>query len=218
VLILARVPAFPPRPWCLLLFLGCSWSRPPATALPAEAERPPPASALRSAEDFRGLPEPDRSRALFAEINRVLSHPRCANCHPDGDSPLQAMDSHLHDPPVLRGPEDRGVVGMKCTGCHQEHNLELARVPGAPGWHLAPIEMAWVGKSPHHICEQIKDPKRNGGKTLQQIHHHLAHDELVAWGWHPGHGREPAPGTQAELGVLTEAWIASGAHCPQEAP
>ena len=33
----------------------------------------------------------ERSRALFLEASRVLLHPRCANCHPDGDVPAQGM-------------------------------------------------------------------------------------------------------------------------------
>jgi hypothetical protein len=105
---------------------------------------------------------------------------------------------------------------MECATCHQDHNLEVAWVPGAPTWRLAPTEMAWVGKSASQICQQLKDSRRNGGRSLRQIQEHLAHDPLVAWGWHPGHGREPAPGTQAELGVLVQAWIATGAHCPEE--
>jgi hypothetical protein len=64
------------------------------------------------------------------------------------------------------------------------------------------------------ICEQIKDPKRNGGRTLADIHRHIATDSLVAWAWRPGVGRDPAPGTQAELGELINAWIAAGAQCP----
>ena len=74
--------------------------------------------------------------------------------------------------------------------------------------------MAWQGKSLAQICEQIKDPKRNGGKTLAQIHEHMAHDSLVGWGWKPGGNREPAPGTQEQFGELIEAWIATGASCP----
>lgn len=46
--------------------------------------------------------------------------------------------------------------------------------------------MAWVGKSPRAICEQMKDNKRNGGKDLAAIVEHNAHDKLVAWGWTPG--------------------------------
>jgi hypothetical protein len=32
------------------------------------------------------------------------------------------------------------------------------------------------------ICEQIKDPKRNGGKSLEEFVHHMAEDSLVGWG------------------------------------
>jgi hypothetical protein len=158
----------------------------------------------------------ERSRALFLESSRVLLHPRCANCHPNGDVPLQGMDMRPHDPPVTRGPEDRGVVGMECAGCHQDRNLEQSRVPGAPNWHVAPIQMAWVGQTPRHICEQMKDPSRNGGKSLAKIVEHNAHDELVGWGWSPGHDREPAPGSQAEFGALIAAWVETGAECPAE--
>jgi hypothetical protein len=42
----------------------------------------------------------------------------------------------------------------------------------------------------------------------------MAQDDLVAWGWDPGPGREPAPGTQAIFGDLTKAWIETGAECP----
>jgi hypothetical protein len=157
-----------------------------------------------------------RSRALFLEVTRVLMHPRCANCHPDGDSPLQGDVPRPHDPPVLRGPADKGIVGMECASCHQDRNLELARVPGAPNWHLAPRTMAWVGKSPNEICQQIKDPKRNGERTLDRIVEHSARDELVGWAWAPGAGREPAPGNQALFGSIVQAWVDSGAECPLE--
>lgn len=73
-----------------------------------------------------------------------------------------------------------------------------------------------MGRTDTEICKQLKDPARNGGRSLEEIHHHIANDPLVAWGWKPGHGREPAPGSQAELGALTRAWIDTGAACPQE--
>jgi hypothetical protein len=157
----------------------------------------------------------EQSRKLFLQASRVFLHPRCANCHPAGETPLQGMEGKVHDPPVVRGKDDRGVVGMRCDSCHQDHNLALARVPGAPQWHVAPREMAWVGKTPREICEQLKDPKRNGSRTMAEIVDHSAHDKLVAWGWSPGHGREPAPGTQEELGRLVAAWVETGAECPE---
>jgi hypothetical protein len=200
----------------LLLVAACGGkqSAPPQTEL-----RRPAANELLAVADFDVVKDrAARSRALFGEVARVLVHPRCINCHPSGDVPHQRMAMELHDPPVVRGPEDRGVPGLGCMSCHQDKNQEHTRVPGAPNWHLAPIEMAWVGKSVAYICNQIKDPKRNGGKTLAQIVEHNAHDKLVAWGWAPGADREPAPGTQAQFGALSAAWVETGAECPEEKP
>jgi len=195
------------------------------TAPRGEPPRPPPSlppvpgHQLRAVADFAVVPDrKERSRALFLEASRVLLHPRCANCHPDGDEPLQGMEMRPHQPPVTRGPDDRGVVGMECTGCHQDRNLDHARLPGAPNWHVAPRAMAWVGRSARHICEQLKDPRRNGGKSLEAIIEHNAHDALVGWGWNPGHGREPAPGTQEQFGAIVAAWVETGAECPNEEP
>jgi len=44
----------------------------------------------------------------------------------------------------------------------------------------------------------------------------MANDPLVGWGWAPGDGRVPAPGSQAEAAALIGAWIATGAACPAE--
>jgi len=127
------------------------------------------------------------------------------------------MQMTPHQPPVTRGPDNHGVVGMECTSCHQDRNLVQARVPGVPDWHLAPREMAWIGKTPRQICEQIKDRTRNGGKSLEQIIEHNAHDRaLVAWGWSPGSDREPAPGSQEQFGAIVAAWVETGAECPSE--
>jgi hypothetical protein len=151
---------------------------------------------------------------MYEEAATVFASPRCQNCHPADASPRQGEASVLHDPPVTRGPRDEGVPGAMCTTCHQDANLELARVPGAPKWHLAPIEMAWIGKSAAQICAQIKDPARNGGRSLAQLVDHVSHDALVGWGWHPGSARVPAPGTQEVFGALVAAWVETGAECP----
>lgn len=199
----------------ILVAIGCG-GKPAQRPAPATL-RALPAHELRAVTEFAAIGDrAERSRALFAEAARVLLHPRCINCHPAGDTPHQGMQLALHDPPVVRGPDNHGVPGNECTTCHQDRNQELVRVPGAPGWHLAPLEMAWVGKSAHAVCTQLKDPARNGRKTLAQIAEHSAHDELVAWGWAPGAGREPAPGTQAQFGALIAAWIDTGAECPAE--
>ena len=171
--------------------------------------------ALKSPADFAGIADTaERSRALFAEAGKVIQSPRCQNCHPVGERPTQGDDMHPHLPLVVRGADDQGAIAMRCAACHQAANFAPAAVPGAPKWHVAPVEMAWQGKSLGQVCEQIKDPARNGKRTLAQIHQHMARDELVGWGWHPGGSRAPAPGTQAQFGALVDAWIKTGAACP----
>jgi hypothetical protein len=182
----------------------------------------PNPQSLRPVASFSGIADQgERSRALFNEIAKVVTHPRCMNCHPAGDVPLQGNDQHLHVPPILRGEAGLGVPGVSCASCHTEKNFTLVgtgasykSIPGHPRWQLAPIEFAWEGKSLGEICRQIKDPNRNGGRTLALLHEHFAKDDLVAWGWSPGEGRVPAPGTQAQVGELVQAWIDSGAVCP----
>jgi len=203
------------RRLCLLAAIAIACGNRQATHRKGFEVREVKGGELRSVESFQGFSDPtERSRALFSEASRVLLHARCVNCHPAGDSPHQGTELAMHDPPVVRGPDNHGVPGNECTTCHQDRNQELTRVPGAPSWHLAPVEMAWVGKSAADVCAQLKDPRRNGGKTLAQITEHSAKDKLVGWAWSPGHGREPAPGTQQQFGALIAAWVETGAACP----
>jgi len=177
---------------------------------------------LRPVASFGSISDQaERSRALFNEIAKVVTHPRCMNCHPAGDRPLQGADHQEHMPPAYRGEGGTGIPGLTCNACHTEKNFTLAgtsatykSIPGHPRWGLAPIEMAWQRKSLSQICQQVKDPARNGGRTLALLQEHFAKDDLVAWGWAPGEGREPAPGTQQQLGDLVQAWINTGAQCP----
>lgn len=174
---------------------------------------------LKPVGAFASIADPaQRSAAIFTEMGKVLTHPRCVNCHPRTDRPNQGDAGTPHNPPVLRGAAGMGVPGLECATCHGPSNVAFANgegsIPGDPAWHLAPISMAWEGKSVAQICQQIKDRKRNGNKSLAQLHEHNAHDSLVGWGWKPGAGRAPAPGTQAQFGELTKAWIDTGAKCP----
>ena len=74
--------------------------------------------------------------------------------------------------------------------------------------------MGWEGKTLGQICAQIKDPQRNGGRSVDDLIHHIGADTLVGWAWKPGLGRQPAPGTQQAAGALVEAWVKTGAACP----
>ena len=171
--------------------------------------------ALASPESFAGIADPQkRSAAYFSELGKVLTNPRCTNCHPAGDRPRQGDDHHLHQPPVFRGTDGFGLTSMRCPICHQASSFAAARMPGHAIWHLAPREMAWEGKTIPEICAQIKDPARNGGRTPEDLIHHIGEDTLVGWAWKPGYGRSPAPGTQQQAGALVAAWVKSGAACP----
>lgn len=179
------------------------------------------AETLKSVSDFASMKdEKARSLALFEEVGKVLQHPRCVNCHPVGNVPRQGMDMALHVPEVGRGPANFGEAGMMCNTCHQSENVEVVgqsesikSVPGHPKWHLAPPEMAWFDQSLSDICEQLKDEERSH-MTMEELITHMAEDTLVGWGWAPGEGREPVPGTQQQFGELFKAWAESGAHCP----
>ena len=174
------------------------------------------ADNLASPESFADIADQDaRSAAIFTELGKVLTHPRCINCHPAGDRPRQGeRRRRLHQPPVARGADGHGLEAMRCSICHGNANFEPGRMPGHPEWHLAPREMAWEGKTLAEICEQIRDPARNGGRKAEDLIHHIGEDTLVGWAWHPGFGRSPAPGTQQQAGALVEAWVKTGAACP----
>jgi hypothetical protein len=179
----------------------------------AVSETPP--HTLASPESFASIADTDaRSAAMFAELGKVLTHPRCTNCHPATDRPRQGDESRLHQPPVTRGADGHGLPAMRCSICHQNANFDPGSMPGHPEWHLAPREMAWEGKTVAEICAQIKDPARNGGRKVEELVHHIGEDTLVGWAWAPGRGRSPAPGTQKQAGALVDAWVKTGAACP----
>ncbi|OON63264.1 Isoquinoline 1-oxidoreductase subunit [Massilia sp. KIM] len=203
----------------LLLSLAFCAACLPAGAQPSQVT--PPGTALKAPSDFQNVQDQRaRSQALFIEAGKVINHPRCLNCHPNGKVPTQGEDLHAHIPPVHGGPDGKGRQGLLCVSCHQAKNVEATgtafrAIPGHEHWHLAPLSMAWQGKSLGEICEQLKDTTRNGGRNLKQISEHMGKDSLVGWAWRPHAGREPAPGTQKLFGELIQAWIDTGAHCPR---
>ncbi len=154
----------------------------------------------------------------FSEVYAVLMSPRCMNCHPAGEVPLQGDDSHLHTMLPRRGKDGKGLYAMKCTNCHQPTNTEgLNKPPGHPEWHLPPANMKMVfeGKTPTQLAIQLIDKRTNGNKTLQQLIEH-ADDGLVKAGWNPGEGRTLPPLTHAEFKKAWITWIENGAFVPKE--
>lgn len=156
-------------------------------------------------------------KRAFVDVARVLQSPRCQNCHPDGDAPLQTDRGIRHAMNITRASLE---AGLACRTCHQERNSEALGVPGgppgAPHWGLPPKEnpMIFQHRSLNALCEQLKDPERNGHRDLAALLEHVDHDPLVLWAWRPGGRRTLPPLDHASFVGAFRAWVASGGACP----
>jgi hypothetical protein len=187
--------------WCFALpLIACS-------------SAPPKASDAASAPSREPV-------AAFETVRAVLQSPRCVNCHPAGDVPLQGDDGHLHQPFIKRGPEGLGVAGLSCAACHGVANSPASYGPHMPpgvstGWRLPPAQhpMVFAGLPSAALCEQLKDPARNGGKSMAALVQHVSADPLVLWGWSPGYARKPVPISHDEFVRAFKTWADAGAPC-----
>jgi len=157
----------------------------------------------------------------FEVVRRVLQHPRCQNCHIEGDAPLQFDDGRPHGQNVLRGATGKGAAGLRCAACHGESNLPASYgfnvPPGAPHWQLPPPErkMLFQGLAAGELCRRLKDRRENGDRDLSELLQHVSQDSLVLWGWDPGLGRAPVDVPHAEFVAAFRRWIEAHAPCPQ---
>ncbi|MEM7377648.1 MAG: hypothetical protein AAF460_09100 [Pseudomonadota bacterium] len=159
----------------------------------------------------------------------VASHPRCANCHVGPDNrPMWSGPSYGRTRPhgmnVNAGVSRIGAGSLQCSTCHTTLSAPDDSANDAPHtaprvampWRLPPVEAEWFGKSSSAVCEQVKDPTRNGNRTVEGLALHLDHDLILHWSWQPGGGREPAPHSlQATMDALM-VWSAAGTPCPEE--
>lgn len=158
------------------------------------------------------------SVVAFMDVYKVLMSPRCMNCHPAGDIPLQGDDSHIHTMLPRRGKDGKGVYAMKCKNCHQPQNTPGAHTPpGNPKWALPPAEMKMVfqGKSAHELALQIMDYNKNGHKNKAQLLEH-ARDTLVKAGWNMGEGKPAPPLAYEDFLKAWDTWIEKGGYAPKE--
>jgi len=167
--------------------------------------------------DERLVPSPEAGKKAFLDVARVLQSPRCLNCHPAGDAPLQGDTPKPHAMNVTRAS---APAGLGCSTCHQERNSEAVGVkggpPGAPRWGLPGKEMPLVfqGLTPTLLCEQMKDPERNGHKDARQLLEHVEHDPLVTWGCSPGGKRTTPPLSHAAFVTAWRTWTDALRACP----
>jgi hypothetical protein len=157
------------------------------------------------------------AKRAFGDVYRVLESPRCMNCHPSGDRPLQGDDHHPHAQNISRKTV---AAGVPCTTCHQARNSEAVGVvagpPGAPNWALPPADMPMVfqGKTPSELCAQLKDPAQNHARSLAQLLEHATSDPIVLWGWQPGGNRTVPPLSHDAFVAAFTTWVAGDGACP----
>lgn len=164
----------------------------------------------------------DEGLAAWARIYEVTSHPRCSNCHVGADNrPMWSGPSYgtarPHGMNINAGESRIGAETLLCSTCHVERNglndLPHAAPQVAMTWQLAPVEAEWFGKSSTEVCNQLRDPERNGGRDMLALASHLDHDLILHWAWNPGGGREPAPYSLQEHVDDVLAWGVAGFPC-----
>jgi len=153
----------------------------------------------------------------FMKVYGVLMSPRCMNCHPAGDEPLQGDDSHIHTMNVQRGPDGKGLYAVKCSNCHQPANVPGQHTPpGNPKWQLPPSDMKMVfqGRTARQLALQIMNFNENGHKDKMQLIAH-ARDTLVKSAWNMGEGRVPPPMSYSAFVSVWDEWIKKGGYAPK---
>ena len=160
--------------------------------------------------------------AAWSRIYEVTSHPRCSNCHVGADNlPMWSGPSYgktrPHGMNINAGESRIGAEYVACSTCHAQrvglNDMPHAAPQVAMNWQLAPVEAEWFGKSSQEVCNQLRDPERNGDRSFLEIAEHLDHDLILHWAWNPGGGREPAPYSLQEHVNDVLAWGAAGAPC-----
>jgi alcohol dehydrogenase (cytochrome c) len=162
------------------------------------------------------------------------------------DYPRQGDDRHPHYFGVLRGDESLTATGspdpqkpgigtpfLRCTSCHGTRNNPVTGIPGSfdpkhpgiPFWELAPAVVAWesspgVPFTGPELCAQLKDPRRNGNRTLLDLLSHIKNDNFVNWAFSPGirpngQARTSPPISHDVLVQEFKIWIAESAPCPR---
>jgi hypothetical protein len=148
----------------------------------------------------------------FTPIQQVLQSPRCMNCHPSGNAPLQTDASRPHKMNITR---DYPNLGGSCQTCHQDAPMPGDHMPpGAPHWGLPPAIMVFQGKSPTQLCVDLKDTSKNGNRSLADLQNHVSTDALVLWGFNPGGNRTTPPLNHTDFVARFSDWVALGGPCP----
>jgi hypothetical protein len=162
--------------------------------------------------------------AAWQQMYSVMTSPRCVNCHTATDYPQQGDDRHPHLFNVKRGEGGGGVPAFTCATCHQRTNADSTGVPGAPGWHLAPLSMRWQDRNDRimtsaAVCESVTDRSKNHDLDGAGLLKHHQEEALVLWAFQPGRRADGSPRTVPPLSHdefvgATRIWVDAGMPCP----
>lgn len=196
-----------------LMFSTSLWAASEIEILPPNAEDITKAEAL----------------SAWDRIYEVASHPRCSNCHVGPSNlPMWSGPSYgkarPHGMNVNAGESRIGVETILCSTCHttksedwENANATAHMAPRvAASWRLPPVEAEWFGKSSLEICQQLRDPARNGDRDFMALAAHLEHDVILHWAWNPGGGREAAPYSLQEHVNDLLIWGVGGQPCEND--
>jgi hypothetical protein len=159
----------------------------------------------------------------WRRIESVLVQPRCLNCHAVSDYPRRGDDRQPHGLAARRGPDEHGAA-PNCDACHLDRNQAGPGIPGAKGWHMPPIALAWeseAGKPAHGgaLCASLKPPTAEGEPDYERLIEYVQFAPTVLWAWRPG---QPPDGTTRALPPIShdafvdaiKHWVSAGAPCP----
>jgi len=179
---------------------------------------------MASAKTPTTTPTANSSDAAWDSVYSVLTSPRCINCHTATNYPQQGDERRRHFANVIRGPQGRGVAGLNCASCHQDQNADATGVPGAHGWHLAPLSMRWQDVNDQKlssatVCRSLIDRVKNHGLDGPALLKHHQTEPLVLWAWNPGRrpdgtARALPPLTHEQFVNATRRWVTAGTPCP----
>ena len=158
-------------------------------------------------------------------VYEVTSHPRCSNCHVGpSERPMWSGPAYgktrPHGMNIMAGESRIGAETIQCSTCHAYreggNDFPHAAPQVAMNWQLAPVEADWFGKTSQEVCTQLRDPDRNGGRTMIELAQHLNHDLILHWAWNPGGGREAAPYSLQEHIDDLLVWGVAGFPCESD--
>jgi hypothetical protein len=160
----------------------------------------------------------DAGAAAWERIYAVAAHPRCTNCHV-GDSGRPGWDGlgygteRFHGMNIVAGESRIGAESLLCSACHigaaGANDVPHAAPQIDDAWRLPPADLAWRGKTGGEICASLRALAQDGERLID----HVNTSAFVNYGFSPGAGRTPAPGSVDTLAQDLEIWTAAGAPC-----